>query len=533
MDLLTRAVAHHRDGRADQAEALYRLCLAANPGEPNALTMLAAIERSRGMHAPARDKLMRAVQEAPQRLDIWEALGDAHRILGDQSAALAAYDTAVALNPARADGWRRKADLLLAIDATDQALDWLEQACTACIGDSALWDLNGCTSHGAGRFRRAAMAFASALRLAPHRSDLMIKHAAICLELGRMEQAIAGFEASRASEDSSAEVATERGLAKLAAGQLAEGWQDYAARWSVRGAPPPAALANRAWDGTTRAGMRLLVCAEQGIGDQIMFGAGFPALVRALGPDGKLTIECAPKLASLFARAWPQASIEPTRGETSKGMILSSYDWIAAYEPLDAVAFMADLHRYLLPEIDGSAYLTADKAKAAHWRRWLAQLGPGPKIGVNWRSSMARPERDSRSPPIEAWHRVLAAFPQAQFVNLQYDDPDGSSWSPACTASSTTVHTPPGLDQFDDLDSVAALMEGLDLVISTPTAVAALSAALARPTLRVLRGCDWTLYGQGRSPFTDADTVLLPREWYGPSAISPIIAAARNLLDQR
>lgn len=44
------------------------------------------------------------------------------------------------------------------------------------------------------------------------------------------------------------------------------------------------------------------------------------------------------------------------------------------------------------------------------------------------------------------------------------------------------VVQPEGLDMYDDLDGVAALISGLDLVISVATAVAKIAAAIGTPT---------------------------------------------------
>lgn len=528
-DLLSRAVDRHRQGHTEQAEALYRLTLAAQPEEPNALAMLAAIERTRGEHHKAREKLVRAVANAPDRPDFHEALGDVSRVLGDYDAAMAAYETAIEANPERPDAWLRKVALLAADGATGEALAVLEHACSACPDNAALLDMDGATAINAGFYERAEHSFQRARALEPNRADLLIKHGAACLELGRSEQAIVAFKAAMAAGAGTPEVETELALACFVSGRLEEGWQHYQARWLVHGEAPPPSFASRAWDGRLRPDLRLLVCSEQGVGDQIMFGSGLPVLHKALGPSGKLIIECAAKLAPLFCRAWPNATVHATEGATGDGRIRSSYQWLTAHEPVDAVTHLGELPRHLLPSIDGAAYLAADPVRAGEWQTWLETLGAGPRIGVCWRSSLSSSHRDHRVPPLAAWKTLFEAFPDAHFVNLQYHDPDGRSW--AGLAQETPIHTPPGLDQFDDLDGVAALLDGLDLVISAPTAVAALSGALGRPTLRVMRGCDWSLLGRQTSPFYAAlDTVLLTRDWHGPTGMQPVITAARRRL---
>ena len=45
---LEEAVRHHRGGRLDQAERLYRQILQKEPGNGNALNLLAVMQRQRG-----------------------------------------------------------------------------------------------------------------------------------------------------------------------------------------------------------------------------------------------------------------------------------------------------------------------------------------------------------------------------------------------------------------------------------------------------------------------------------------------------
>jgi len=52
--------------------------------------------------------------------------------------------------------------------------------------------------------------------------------------------------------------------------------------------------------------------------------------------------------------------------------------------------------------------------------------------------------------------------------------------------SGKTIIVPAGIDQKNELDRAAALMSALSLVISAPTAVACLSAAVGTRTLKLL-----------------------------------------------
>ena len=75
------------------------------------------------------------------------------------------------------------------------------------------------------------------------------------------------------------------------------------------------------------------------------------------------------------------------------------------------------------------------------------------------------------------------------------------------------LHAFPEVDLYNDLDEAAALTQALDLVISAPTAVSLLSAALGVPTWQMSYGVDWQVHGTGRNPWFPAMTQF-QRQWH-------------------
>jgi hypothetical protein len=125
-------------------------------------------------------------------------------------------------------------------------------------------------------------------------------------------------------------------------------------------------------------------------------------------------------------------------------------------------------------------YMDADPARAADWRERLAGL-PGLRIGLVWAGS-AR----SEMPELSAVDRrrsialhLMAPLGEAagvSFISLQKGEP-----------AAQADHLPDGMALHDftadlhDFADTAALIDGLDLVISVDTAVAHLAGALGKP----------------------------------------------------
>jgi ADP-heptose:LPS heptosyltransferase len=68
----------------------------------------------------------------------------------------------------------------------------------------------------------------------------------------------------------------------------------------------------------------------------------------------------------------------------------------------------------------------------------------------------------------------------------------------------------PQLDQKREIDHTTALMANLDAVVSAPTAVCWMSAALGVRTLKILYKASWTALGLDYEPFAPACGCVVP-----------------------
>lgn len=90
-------------------------------------------------------------------------------------------------------------------------------------------------------------------------------------------------------------------------------------------------------------------------------------------------------------------------------------------------------------------------------------------------------------------------MPGVEIVNLQYGDTN-TEIEAARRSVGVQIKQWPDLDLKNDLEGVFAVMENLDLVISVGTAVAVMSAAIGRPTVRISPRT-WTSLGTDGWPW--------------------------------
>ncbi|MGH8129815.1 MAG: tetratricopeptide repeat-containing sulfotransferase family protein [Steroidobacteraceae bacterium] len=101
--LIAQAAEHHREGRFEDAEAIYREILRRDPRNLEALRLLALIAMNAEHYGQAEKLLKRAVEIAPDFLAAWIDLSRAQLERLDPQAALASIERALQLNPRSAN----------------------------------------------------------------------------------------------------------------------------------------------------------------------------------------------------------------------------------------------------------------------------------------------------------------------------------------------------------------------------------------------------------------------------------------------
>jgi hypothetical protein len=260
----------------------------------------------------------------------------------------------------------------------------------------------------------------------------------------------------------------------LRMGRFAEGWGYYKARWRSeslarkRVLTPDIGSNKRDFSGCATE-KRVLVWGEQGVGDEVMFG-GLVGEFRGL--CGEVLLQVDRRLMGMFERALPGVRVF----ERGKAVPEELYD-----EQIP----IGSLGKWLRPsresfEGKGLRYLGARPGLGERLRGELGVL-PGEKlIGLSWRS--ASPETGAvRSLGLGELVGALGGVEGVRFVNLQYGDVrEELAWLRRERGVEVLSHG--GVDNREDLEGLAGLIEGCDLVVSVGNATAHLSGALGQKT---------------------------------------------------
>ncbi|MFO1187072.1 MAG: tetratricopeptide repeat protein [Alphaproteobacteria bacterium] len=469
----------------------------------------------------------------PANADIVLGLARVARRLAMPEAAAGCAAAALDLAPDSVEAVVERVIALRALAQHEEAVEMLRVRIAARPEQAELWLALANTVHEQGETEAAETFLREVLRLNPESAEARANLADLLFDRGEIKDALALHAEAVRRAPKNAQMRLNRALALLYAGDLKTGWRDYEARLEIddrRIARRFAGKTPARWDGSPRRGRALLVMAEQGLGDQIFFASLLPLLVER--DEGPVLMECEPRLVPLFARSFKPAHVHPCRPVSEGGEIHVSYDWLEKAGGAALSIELASLPRLLKPALatvpEIYAPLMADAGEAETWRRWLASLGPKPKIGICWRSGKRGGLRDLQYAPLLMW-RDFIGHVDAEFVMCQYDE--RAEEIAALETSGRRLAIPPGLDQRSEIDRLAALLSSLDAVVSAPTVVAMLAAAVGTPTIKLTYSGSWTSFGREREPFLPASHVIRPTcagDWaeafqLARQALSPVL----------
>jgi Flp pilus assembly protein TadD len=432
--------------RDEEAEQAYRAALSSRADYVPALNNLGIVLRRLRRYGEALVPALRAAELAPQDAEVLNNLGQALADLGHMDEAEASYREALRLRRDYPEAWGNRGVALTSRGELDEAVECFE----------------------------------AAIRLRPGDADAHLNLAHALLLQGKFER----------------------------------GWDEYEQRLSEhcgdsRSAIGPRRHNQRAWQGEDLNGGTLLLWAEQGLGDQILFAGVIPEL---LARGGRLIVECDPRLVALFQRSFPAVRVVPRQDPPAAEA--QAADWQLA---------LGSLPRHFrrtpgdFPSHGG--YLRADPARAAAWGERLGKAGKL-RVGLNWAGNPAFRNDRWRSASL-ADFAPLGEVSDVEWFNLH----QGARRNELEIAP---FHLRDYAGEWRDMDDTAAFMANLDLVISTCTVIPHLAGALGKPVWVLVHGLPyWAWGGEGSAtPWYPSARVFRQGQRRGWGAVVADVAQA-------
>lgn len=452
----------------EEARESFHLSLQFEPDSAETCFELGNLLHATGRHAEAADRYALAIELRPQFAEAWYNLGVVRMLLRDLVRSRNCFETALELHPGYAQAHNNLAILMQASGQMDGAVAHYREA--ARIDPEFIepqYNL-GLVLQDRGELDPCASVYEGLLSRRPEHVDARNNLGNVLLESGRPEDAREAYEGVLERDPRHPEANWNLGLAQLTCGEWRDGWANYEWRFrqSARKVDDP--LMPR-WDGGPLEGRRILLTAEQGLGDMLQFLRYLPSVVAR---GGRVFVECHQPLMGIVGR---MGGVE---GVVRKGDVLPDHD---CWAPLLSLPFLLGMDA---PPRAPMPYVTASEKLVLHWAERLRALGcpRRPRVGVTWSGN---PQFKGNAKRTLGASNVLELTRGREdrvfWINLQKGVPP--------------VEGAPLVELGDDgssLEDVAAIIRSLDLVISVDTSVAHLAGALARPAWVMLaHAADW------------------------------------------
>jgi len=451
----------------DGAEKMFRLFIAARPDSPLGYNNLGSIQCDMGKETVAIETLRGAITQMPQEKILWNSIATVLAEVGRADESLIFYQEAIRLDP----------------------------------GFSRPYHNLGYAFQHLGRLSEALEVYDEALRRTNDETELREGHhsRSICLiGMGRLEE---GFRTYEVRND-----------------QRFRAYVHHVTKAPI-------------WKNEPLAGKRILLVGEQGLGDEFMFANILPDVQRAVGQQGKLQIAVDKRLVPLFARSFPDAQVgayDDRQMTTPDGKKeLRFIPWATETSEPDFFAPMGTALQYLrksLEDFPHEAFLTPDMQRRNALRAQLESFGPGPYVGICWRSMVLGQKRSKYYSPLDSWGPIFKT-PGVTFVNLQYGDCK-EEIARAEAQHGIKIQVIDGLDLKNDIDGAAALSAAVDLVISAPTAAAATAGAVGAEVWFLTAGRTWPQLGTEEFPWYARSRVFSPEKFADWAQLMPQVGSA-------
>ncbi|MEX2009435.1 MAG: tetratricopeptide repeat-containing glycosyltransferase family protein [Dongiaceae bacterium] len=413
--------------------------LGLDPERDRLLQAAMAAQRA-GRHDEAIAAFKRLIESNPDvSATPWVNLGIAYRATKKHRAALGCYRRALELQPDDPDVLSNLGNVLKDLERIDDALAVHRKAVGLNPADARLHHNYGVALREAGEMDAALAAFDITCRLAPDNAEAQWDRAIPLLHLGRFDEGWPAFEW------------------RWRFGKIAKAFQDIPE-----------------WRGEDFAGKTLLVYPEQGFGDSILASRFLP-LAKLRG--GEVVLMCKKPLLRLFD------GLPGVDRTVSPGDRVGTFDYQC---PIMSLPAIFGTTRDNIPPPVKPAVPASSREK---FRPLIEVAGSRFKVGIVWSGSVTYVANALRSTSIERFLK-LAEIPGLQLFSLQKGPLERQLYDTGADALMIDLGT-----RVEDFADTAAVVEQLDLVVMTDSAVAHLCGALGRPVWNLLNFVPGWFYG--------------------------------------
>ena len=435
--LTQQGIALHQQGNFPEAQVIYEQVLLMQPNHFDALQLLGVLFAQVKKYPQAVEFLSKALEINPNHAGAYSNRGIALKELKQFDEALASYDQAILIKPDYLDAYSNRGNVLKELSRFDEALASYDQA----------------------------------IKINPDYAEAYYNRGTILQELKRFDEALTSYDQAIKINPDYINAHWNTSICNLINGNFKAGWPGYEMRWKhFQCNSEPLKSAKPGWD-YRKTNQRLLVSAEQGIGDHIFFGS---LLLELLEDVPNLLVQIDKRLIPIFTRSLPKIKFYPDN------LILPESDY-------DIHVPIGSLGKYLRNDEKDflkskNKFFTSDQKRTQVIRQ---ELSASKKLicGLSWKSQNEKTGA-VRSLSLEKLATIFD-LEKISLLNLQYGDVSKDiDLLKSKTGIKLIQHD--SIDNFNDLDGFASLIDACDFVVTIDNSTIHVSSALGKKSFLLL-----------------------------------------------
>jgi tetratricopeptide (TPR) repeat protein len=454
-------------GKVEESVACFERAFELRPDLAEISYNLANTLQKVGRLEEAADFYRRALEIEPDRAETLCNLGNALNKLERLDEAELCFRRALDLKPDYAEALSNLGVAVMALERVDEAIGCFERAlalkpdCAEALNNlgNAFWKQ--------GKLDSALACSERALALRPNYVEAHYNRGVVHYDGGELEAAAASFERALALRPDYADAHMDLSFTQLVRGDFANGWRNY--EWRFEQKARPRIFPQPLWRGQPLHGARILLHAEQGLGDSLQF-LRFVPMVQAAG--GEVVLDIPARLRRIAELLPGLAALVDT------GAPLPPFDW---HCPLMSLPLAFDIAAETIPCRVPYLSVPEDARRTAASLSWPSA---GLRVGLVWGGNPEHRKDRIRSLPL-ALLEPLFAVPGARFFSLQMGAPAAQLATVQAKIADLGAVT-------GDMADTAAQIAQLDLIVAVDTSIVHLAGALAKPVWVLLSAVpDW------------------------------------------
>lgn len=464
---LKALVTLYKNGKFEDAVAGAEAMLAVFPNSSDILNLLGTANSVLHRYDLAIETYQRILKIDPKNALVYNNMGNAFRGTGDLETAIDCYQKALKIDPSDVNSHNNLGVALTEFENFDDALKYLWKSLKLQPGNANTHCKIGTTLLKKEELDQAIQSFEKALEIDPNLLEAHNNMGVAFYRKGALKAAIACHDKTIAIDpyNGTAHLAKAELLLKLQ--DFKAGWPMYEYRWK-KSKLDSTPLVTRRPEWRFGDQSRVLVWGEQGLGDEVMFASLIPDIYAACS---KLIVKANSRLIPIFKRSFP-TDIEYYPNEET-----------VPEEIYDTHIPMGSLPKYFRQNLNSfepasQGFLSADKAKTAALRDKLLEDEAEILIGLSWHSKSNLMFAQNRRIPLGQLATMFHAT-NIKFVSLQYGNVIAEI-NQVKAEHGIDVAQVAAIDNFHDIDGLAALISACDRIISIDNVTVHLAGALGK-----------------------------------------------------